>query len=143
PRVWDTPEKAQELGRERARLAQVVEGLDTYGNGLRDTRELLELVAEENDEAGLQSVEADIVRLAQGVEKLEFQRMFSGQMDTANAFVDSQAGAGGTEAQDWAEMLLRMYLRWCESRGWKTELVAASGGDVAGIKSATVRVEGD
>jgi peptide chain release factor 2 len=121
----------------------VVEGLDEYGNGIRDTRELLELVAEEGDEGSLESIRADIARLGQGVEKLEFQRMFSGQMDAANAFVDIQAGAGGTEAQDWAEMLLRMYLRWCESRGWKTELVEASGGDVAGIKSATIRIEGD
>jgi peptide chain release factor 2 len=82
-------------------------------------------------------------RFEKGVEQLEFQRMFSGQMDSANAFVDIQAGAGGTEAQDWAEMLLRMYLRWAESRGWKTELLEVSGGEVAGIKSATFRVEGD
>ena len=86
---------------------------------------------------------ADVEQLAARVEKLEFQRMFSGQMDAANAFVDIQAGAGGTEAQDWAEMLLRMYLRWCENKGWKTELLEASAGEVAGIKSATFRVEGD
>ena len=85
----------------------------------------------------------DVERFASGVDKLEFQRMFSGEMDAANAFVDIQAGAGGTEAQDWAEMLLRMYLRWAESRGWKTELLEVSGGDVAGIKSATFRVEGE
>ena len=143
PSVWDNPERAQELGRERARLAQVVEGLDTHGRGIDDARELLELIAEEGDEASLESVRADIERLTRGVETLEFQRMFSGQMDAANAFVDIQAGAGGTEAQDWAEILLRMYLRWCESRGWKTELVEVSGGEVAGIKSATFRVEGD
>ena len=97
----------------------------------------------ENDEDTAHAVVADVDRYAAHVDKLEFQRMFSGKMDSANAFVDIQAGAGGTEAQDWAEILLRMYLRWCESRGWKTELMEASGGDVAGIKSATFRVEGD
>jgi peptide chain release factor 2 len=97
----------------------------------------------ENDEDTAHAVVADVERYAAHVDKLEFQRMFSGKMDSANAFVDIQAGAGGTEAQDWAEILLRMYLRWCESRGWKTELMEASGGDVAGIKSATLRVEGD
>jgi peptide chain release factor 2 len=88
-------------------------------------------------------VVADLDKYQKHVEQLEFQRMFSGKMDNAPAFVDIQAGAGGTEAQDWAEILLRMYLRWCESRGWKTELMEVSGGDVAGIKSATRRVEGD
>ena len=97
----------------------------------------------EDDEDTAHAVVADVERYAAHVDKLEFQRMFSGKMDSSNAFVDIQAGAGGTEAQDWAEILLRMYLRWCESRGWKTELMEASGGDVAGIKSATLRVEGD
>src|SRR5688500_7802491 len=97
----------------------------------------------EDDEGTALAVVDDVERYAKDVEKLEFRRMFSGKMDSANAFVDIQAGAGGTEAQDWAEILLRMYLRWCESRGWKTELMEASGGDVAGIKSATVRVEGE
>jgi peptide chain release factor 2 len=91
----------------------------------------------------VRAVEADVERHARQVEQLEFQRMFSGPMDAHAAFVDIQAGAGGTEAQDWAEMLLRMYLRWAESRGWKTELLEVSGGEVAGIKSATFRVEGD
>ena len=97
----------------------------------------------EDDEATALAVEADVDRYQKGVEQIEFQRMFSGKMDSANAFVDIQAGAGGTEAQDWAEMLLRMYLRWAESRGWKTELLEVSAGEVAGIKSATFRVEGD
>lgn len=97
----------------------------------------------ENDEDTVQAVTADVERYAVDVDKLEFQRMFSGEMDNASAFVDIQAGAGGTEAQDWAEILLRMYLRWAENRGWKTELLEVSGGEVAGIKSATFRVEGD
>lgn len=143
PNVWDDPARAQELGRERARLEQVVEGLDEIGAGLGDAAELLELATADQDEASVEAVAADVEGLAGHVEKLEFQRMFSGKMDAANAFVDIQAGAGGTEAQDWAEMLLRMYLRWAESRGWKTELLEVSGGDVAGIKSATFRVEGD
>ena len=110
--------------------------------GLTGAGELLELAEMEDDEDTAQAVVEDVERLARDVEQLEFQRMFSGKMDSAAAFVDIQAGAGGTEAQDWAEILLRMYLRWCESRGWKTELMEASGGDVAGIKSATLRGQG-
>jgi peptide chain release factor 2 len=124
-------------------LDKTVNGIRDLKEGLLGAGELLELVEAENDEETANAIIADVERHARGVEQLEFQRMFSGKMDAANAFVDIQAGAGGTEAQDWAEMLLRMYLRWCESRGWKTELMEVSGGDVAGIKSATVRVEGD
>ena len=105
--------------------------------------ELLELASVEGDDTTAQAVAADVESLARKVEVLEFQRMFSGKMDSHNAFVDVQAGAGGTEAQDWAEMLLRMYLRWCENKKWKTELLEVSAGEVAGIKSATFRVEGD
>ena len=104
---------------------------------------MLDLAEAESDEDTANAVVEDVERFARGVEQLEFQRMFSGKMDSHAAFVDIQAGAGGTEAQDWAEMLLRMYLRWAESRGWKTELMEVSGGEVAGIKSATFRVEGD
>ncbi|TBR39536.1 MULTISPECIES: peptide chain release factor 2 [Dyella] len=143
PTVWDDPPRAQELGRERARLDTIVTGIDTISGGLTDAGELLEMAAADNDEDTVRSVQDDLTRLEAKVGKLEFQRMFSGKMDANNAFVDIQAGAGGTEAQDWAEILLRMYLRWCESRGWKTELLEVSGGDVAGIKSATFRVEGD
>ena len=131
------------MGRERARLAQVVEGLQRVGAGLGDAAELLDLAAADQDEASIAAVAADVQALAGQVGQLEFQRMFAGPMDSANAFVDIQAGAGGTEAQDWAEMLLRMYLRWAESRGWKTELLEVSAGEVAGIKSASFRVEGD
>ena len=124
-------------------LDKTVGGIATVLEGLEGSTELLELAEAEQDEDTALAVVADVERFGKDVEKLEFQRMFSGQMDPANAFVDIQAGAGGTEAQDWAEMLLRMYLRWAESRGWKTELMEVSGGDVAGIKSATFRVEGD
>ncbi len=108
-----------------------------------DARELFELAAAEDDEAAAESVFADLDRAERGLAELEFQRMFSGEMDAANAFVDIQAGSGGTEAQDWAEMLLRMYLRWGEARGFKCELIECSAGEVAGIKSATVQIVGD
>ncbi len=124
-------------------LEKTVGGIAAVLEGLEGSTELLDLAESEQDEDTALAVAADVDRFEKDIEKLEFQRMFSGQMDPANAFVDIQAGAGGTEAQDWAEMLLRMYLRWCESRGWKTELLEVSGGEVAGIKSATFRVEGD
>ncbi|MBP6215938.1 MAG: peptide chain release factor 2 [Luteimonas sp.] len=143
PDVWNDPERAQALGRERSLLDKTVNGIRGLTEGLGGASELLDLAEAEDDEDTAQAVVDDVERHAGEVDKLEFQRMFSGQMDSASAFVDIQAGAGGTEAQDWAEMLLRMYLRWAESRGWKTELLEASGGEVAGIKSATFRVEGD
>ncbi|HCT25975.1 TPA: peptide chain release factor 2 [Stenotrophomonas maltophilia] len=143
PDVWNNAEYAQNLGRERSSLEKTVGGIASVLDGLSDATELLELAESEQDEDTALAVVADLDKHQAHVEKLEFQRMFSGEMDNAAAFVDIQAGAGGTEAQDWAEILLRMYLRWCESRGWKTELMEVSGGDVAGIKSATLRVEGD
>ncbi|WP_310060997.1 peptide chain release factor 2 [Lysobacter niastensis] len=143
PDIWNDSERAQGLGRERSSLEKVVDGIRNLTEGLVGAGELLELAEMEDDEGTALAVVDDVERYAKEVEKLEFRRMFSGKMDAANAFVDIQAGAGGTEAQDWAEILLRMYLRWCESRGWKTELMEVSGGDVAGIKSATLRVEGD
>jgi peptide chain release factor 2 len=124
-------------------LDKTVNGIRNLTEGLAGAGELLAMAEAEDDADTAQAVADDVERYAGEVDRLEFQRMFSGKMDAASAFVDIQAGAGGTEAQDWAEMLLRMYLRWAESRGWKTELMEASGGDVAGIKSATVRVEGD
>ncbi len=142
PEVWNDPERAQNLGRERAQLEQVVNTLVELDSQLDDTRELLELVAEEDDESGLAEVLDEIRQCEQRIEALEFQRMFSGRMDDSNAFLDIQAGSGGTEAQDWAEMLLRMYLRWGENKGFKTELLEQSAGEVAGIKSATVRFVG-
>ncbi len=143
PNVWENPERAQQLGRERAQLDKIVNGISHLNGGLKNADELLELAESEQDEGTALAVSNDLDGLTQHVETLEFRRMFSGEMDATNAFVDVQAGAGGTEAQDWAEMLLRMYLRWCENRGWKTELLEASAGEVAGIKSATFRVEGE
>lgn len=143
PDIWNDSERAQALGRERSTLDKTVNGIRDLKDGLGGAGELLDLAEMEDDEETALAVVADLDRYEKGVDQLEFQRMFSGKMDSANAFVDIQAGAGGTEAQDWAEMLLRMYLRWAESRGWKTELMEVSGGDVAGIKSATVRIEGE
>ena len=142
PEVWSNPEQAQNLGRERVRLADLVGALDALATGLRDADELLELAAAEDDERALAEIAADVERFGREVDALEFRRMFNGEMDAANAFLDIQAGSGGTEAQDWAEMLLRMYLRWGERRGFATELIEVSPGEVAGIKSATVRFEG-
>jgi len=117
--------------------------IDELEGGLGDAADLLEMAVEEGDEEMVSSVDADLKSYEQQVSSLEFRRMFSGEMDPSNAFLDIQAGSGGTEAQDWAEMLLRMYLRWGEARGFKTELMEVSAGDVAGIKSATIRFEGD
>ncbi|HEU4814216.1 MAG TPA: peptide chain release factor 2 [Xanthomonadaceae bacterium] len=143
PNVWNDSERAQALGRERSTLDKTVTGIRELTEGLASAGELLDLAEGEDDEDTAKAVVEDVERFARGVDQLEFQRMFSGKMDSHAAFVDIQAGAGGTEAQDWAEMLLRMYLRWAESRGWKAELMEVSGGEVAGIKSATFRVEGD
>lgn len=141
--IWNNPERAQELGRERVRLEEVVLTLNSMSQSLLDASELLEFAAEENDQATLDAVEVDVHRLEAEIAKLEFRRMFSGEMDPNSAFVDIQSGSGGTEAQDWAEMLLRMYLRWAERHDFKTELIEVSAGDVAGIKSATIKVDGD
>ncbi len=141
--VWDNPERAQELGKERSALEAVVQTVDNLDSGLEDAEGLLELAVEEKDEATLQEVVAELGQLEEQLAKLEFRRMFSGEMDACHAYVDIQAGSGGTEAQDWANMLLRMYLRWGEANGFKVELMEASDGDVAGIKSATIRFEGE
>ncbi|NLG76480.1 MAG: peptide chain release factor 2 [Xanthomonadaceae bacterium] len=143
PAIWDTPEKAQALGKERARLEQVVGTLDRIATGLKDADELLTLAFEEKDEATAREVERDILAIERDVKKLEFQRMFPGEMDSRSCFLDIQAGAGGTEAQDWAQMLMRMYLRWADERGYKTEVVDVSDGEVAGIKGATIHIIGD
>ncbi len=143
PQVWSDPERAQRLGKERAGLEAVVRNLEEIRSGLEEAQELLDLAAEEGDEDILDSVGEDVQRLEARVDQLEFRRMFSGEMDSHNAYLEIQAGSGGTEAQDWAEMLLRMYLRWGERHGFKTEIVELSPGEVAGIKSATVRFEGD
>ena len=143
PGVWDDPERAQKLGQERASLERVVETLSGQRETLEDARELLELAVEENDQDTFDALTADLDELEKGLEKLEFQRMFSGKLDKNSAYLDIQAGSGGTEAQDWANILLRMYLRWGEDHEYKVELMEVSAGEVAGIKSATVRFEGE
>ena len=117
--------------------------LNNMVQGLQDAGELLEVAAEESDQDTLDAIGDDLQSLEADIARLEFRRMFSGEMDEASAFLDIQAGSGGTEAQDWAEMLLRMYLRWGERHGFRTELIAVSPGHVAGIKSATDKNEGD
>lgn len=143
PGVWNDPERAQVLGKERADLERSVAAQTAVITGVCDSGELLEMALAEEDQDTLASVACDLQRLEKQISELEFQRMFSGDMDNRACYLDIQAGSGGTEAQDWAEMLLRMYLRWAESRGWTAELVEVSAGDVAGIKSATVHIVGD
>ena len=143
PDVWDDPDRAQSLNKERAHLADITGTLDDLGQSLEDAGDLLLMAEAEEDQATADEIETDLDGVARKLEKLEFQRMFSGEMDSHPCYLEIQSGSGGTEAQDWAEMLLRMYLRWAEQRGWKTELIEASEGDVAGIKSATVYIDGD
>ena len=143
PNIWSDPSKAQQLGKERAQLENIVLTLSELTDGLKDADDLLEMAVEEGDEETVDAVVTDLEHLEKQVYDLEFRRMFSGEMDACNAFLDIQAGSGGTEAQDWAEMLLRMYLRWGEQQGYKTELMEVSPGEVAGIKSATIRFTGD
>ncbi|WP_189611202.1 peptide chain release factor 2 [Saccharospirillum salsuginis] len=143
PDVWNDPDRAQKLGQERSTLETVVNTLNRLVDGVGDAGDLLDMAAEEGDESTVNDIMADLDALEKELEGLEFRRMFSGEMDSSNAYLDIQAGSGGTEAQDWAEMLLRMYLRWGEEKGFKTELMEASDGEVAGIKSATVRFEGE
>ena len=124
-------------------MALVVETLDELTAGLADSRDLLDMAVEENDQGAVDDVAAEVERLRAILEKLEFRRMFSGEMDPNNAYLDIQAGSGGTEAQDWANMLLRMYLRWSDKHGFDTEIVELSEGEVAGIKSATIHIRGE
>lgn len=143
PAIWNEPEVAAKLNQERATLDGVVNGLDEITQGLNDSRELIELAEIEDDEATVTAALADVQKLEAQIENLEFRRMFAGELDQNNAFLDIQAGSGGTEAQDWASMLLRMYLRWGEAKGFKCELIEESPGEVAGIKSATIEFQGE
>ena len=143
PKIWDNPEQAQALGKERGQLETVVNTIIELERGLTDAEELLLMAIEEDDEATVDTVVADLEHFEHRVADLEFRRMFSGEMDANNAFLDIQSGSGGTEAQDWASMIERMFLRWGERKGFKTELIEESQGDVAGIKSATIKFEGD
>ncbi|MCX4025519.1 peptide chain release factor 2 [Endozoicomonas sp. SM1973] len=143
PSVWNEPERAQALGKERSQLESVVGTIDKLSQGVDDAKELLDMAIDENDPDSVTEVEAELSEMSNLLGQLEFRRMFSGQMDPNNAYLDIQAGSGGTEAQDWANMLLRMYLRWGEQKGFKTDLIEVSAGDVAGIKSATIQFSGD
>ena len=143
PNIWDNPERAQALGRERVALERVVNTLKDLSGSVSDAHELLELAEADSDADTAAIVDGEIEETQRQVAELEFNSMFSGDMDAANAFVDIQAGSGGTEAQDWADMLLRMYLKWGENRDFTTELIEISAGEVAGIKSAMVKFTGD
>jgi peptide chain release factor 2 len=143
PKIWDNPERAQELGKEKKSLDQVVGTLGDIGTRLGDTRELFGLARDENDDATLVALQDDVDAIERDVANLEFRRMFHHPLDPNDCFVDIQAGSGGTEAQDWAQMLLRMYTRYCERRGYRVEILEVSEGDVAGLKSASIKVEGD
>ena len=141
--VWDKPDYAQALGKERSALEAVVKTIDSLESSLGDIEDLLTLASEENDNELFEEAKSDLAHRASSLEALEFRRMFSGAMDPSNAFLEIQAGSGGTEAQDWAEMILRMYLRWAEAKGFDAEVLEVSGGEVAGIKSATLHIKGE
>jgi peptide chain release factor 2 len=143
PNVWNDPKRAQDLGKEKKSLEAIVLSLTKIDAGLRDARDLFDMAREEQDEDTLLAIESDVQDLQKQVEGMEFRRMFSNPMDPNNCFVDIQAGAGGTEAQDWASMLLRQYLRYCERKGFKVEVLEESEGEVAGIKTASLKVEGE
>ncbi|RAL19598.1 MULTISPECIES: peptide chain release factor 2 [Glaesserella] len=143
PDVWNNAEKAQALGKERVTLEAIVNTIKELDQGIEDVEGLIELAVEAEDEETFNEAQQEANQLEEKLALLEFRRMFSGPHDAADCYVDLQAGSGGTEAQDWTEMLLRMYLRWAESKGFKTELIEVSDGDVAGLKSATIRVSGE
>jgi peptide chain release factor 2 len=143
PDIWNDPKKAQDLGREKKALETIVEGIASIETGLADSGDLLAMAREEDDESTFVAVEADVAGLRERVELLEFRRMFSNEADASPCFVEIQSGAGGTEAQDWAQMLLRQYLRYCERKGFTAEVLEETEGETAGIKGATLRVDGD
>ncbi|EGQ7695758.1 peptide chain release factor 2 [Vibrio vulnificus] len=143
PDVWNEPDRAQALGRERASLEAVVETIDQLDQGVDDVEGLLELAIEAEDQETFDEIGPELEALEEKLAGLEFRRMFSGAHDSSDCYIDLQAGSGGTEAQDWTSMMLRMYLRWAEAKGFKTEVIEVSEGDVAGLKSVTVRIIGD
>ncbi|APE05841.1 peptide chain release factor 2 [Alteromonas sp. RW2A1] len=141
--MWNEPDKAQALGKEKVALEQIVETIHNLDQGTDDVEGLVELAVEAEDEETFEEAQSELNSLLEALEKLEFRRMFSGPNDENDCYIDIQSGSGGTEAQDWANMLLRMYLRWGEAHGFKTELIEVSDGEVAGIKSATLRIQGE
>ncbi|HSA90968.1 MAG TPA: peptide chain release factor 2 [Burkholderiales bacterium] len=142
-KVWGDPQRAQGLGKEKKALEGVVATLERVGSGLADAAELFGLARAEGDDATLAGVDSDVQKLEQDIAAMEFRRMFSNSLDPNNCFLDIQAGSGGTEAQDWAAMLERMYLKFCDRRGFSAEVLEHTPGEVAGIKSATLKVTGD
>ena len=142
PKIWDDPKRAQELGREKKSLEDVADRVGRLGRDLADASELFEMSRADQDKAALVTIDADVQALVRKIGELEFQRMFNNPLDPNNCFLDIQAGSGGTEAQDWASMLERMYLRYAERKDFKAELLQESAGEVAGIKSATIKVSG-
>ncbi|MGE3920565.1 MAG: PCRF domain-containing protein, partial [Gammaproteobacteria bacterium] len=143
PELWADPKRAQELGRERAQLEAMVNVLKQQKQAIQDLIDLATLADQEEDISVILSLTEEINIIEKMINDLEFKRMFSGEMDSHNAYLDVQSGSGGTEAQDWANMLLRMYLRWAEKKGFKVEITQVSPGEVEGIKGATVKVSGD
>ena len=141
--VWNNPEKAQALGKERSALEQIVNTIDKLDQGLEDVAGLVELAVEAEDEDTFVEAQTELADLETQLAKLEFRRMFSGQSDPADCYLDIQSGSGGTEAQDWASMLMRMYLRWGDAKGFKPELYEVTDGDVAGIKGCTIKFTGE
>ncbi|MDV6340592.1 peptide chain release factor 2 [Nitrosomonas sp. Is35] len=143
PAIWNDSKRTQEIGQEKKLLEDIVVTLVSMEQQLQDAEELFQIAKEESDEAALESIDVDVNKVEQVIANLEFRRMFSDPMDPKNCFVDIQSGSGGTEAQDWAAMLERMYLRYCERQGWAVEVLEESPGDIAGIKSATLKVTGE
>ena len=143
PDVWSNPEKAQSLGKERVQLDNLCETFSTSNSILSDAKELLEMAESENDVDTVNGLITDLDTTENLISKYEFERMFSGEMDRNSAYLDIQSGSGGTEAQDWAEMILRMYLRWGDKHNFNVKLMEVSAGDVAGIKSATIHFDGE
>ena len=143
PEFWNDPERATKISKEKSQLDNVIGVITALDDKLEDAKAMIDLAVEADDATLLADVQAELDEAEAKVADLEFKRMFSGEMDGNNCYVDIQSGSGGTEAQDWAEMLLRMYLRWCESHGFKAEIMELSAGGVAGIKSASIHVKGD
>ena len=143
PALWDDPKRAQEISKEKKLLDDLVGTFKRLSAGIADAKELFEMALAEDDETGAESIASDVESFARDVEKLEFKRMFNQPMDSSNCYIEIQAGAGGTEAQDWASMLERMYLRYTERSGFSAKLTEESEGDVAGIKGCTIYVQGE
>ncbi|MEC7917772.1 MAG: peptide chain release factor 2 [Pseudomonadota bacterium] len=143
PDLWEDQEKAQSINKEKVRLEKELSSFNDLSSAIKDSLELFEILSQENDESSLKEISEEVIKNEKSLSELEFRRMFSNEMDPSNAYLDIQSGSGGTEAQDWAEMIRRMYLKWGEAKGFETEVIELSPGDVAGIKSSTIKFSGD